>query len=263
MSPIAYLLTALSLTITMSTQMALASSSSYYDNNTEYELTQGSKRDKELRGYLRHVANKNFKALGYKKRSKKILFGNLHLDKESDGSYFIKGVYCDFMVRDHIGPKKIPINNVMNTEHTWPQSKGAKREPARGDLHHLFPTNSSANSARGNHPFGEVDGKDATRDCPQSQRGDIINPNTGKPTNTYGFQPHPEHRGNVARAMFYVSAKYGYDIPKLEEYYLRKWHKEDPVDQEERERNDGIEEAQGNRNPFIDFPEIVERMENL
>jgi len=247
----------------LSISMINASQSSYYDSNTEYELTQGSKVDSDLRSYLRGVTNKNFRPLGYKKNAKKVLFGKLHLEKDNDGSYFIDGVYCDFTVRDHIGPKKIPVNNVMNTEHTWPQSKGASREPARGDLHHLFPTNNPANSARGNHPFGEVQGKDATRSCSASQRGDIINPKTGKPTSTYGFEPQPGHRGNVARAMFYVSAKYGYNISELEEYYLRKWHKEDPVDADEMKRNDGIEEAQGNRNPFIDFPAIVDRIDNL
>ncbi len=241
----------------------MASSNSYYDSDTKFELENGAKSDQDLRAYLRHVANKNFHGLGYKKNTKKILFGKIHLETDDSGKYFIDGVYCDFRVRDHIGPKKIPVNNVMNTEHTWPQSKGAKSEPARGDLHHLYPSNSHANSARGNHPFGEVDGKDATRECPESQRGSIINPNTGKSTGTYGFQPRPEHRGNVARAMFYVSAKYGYDIPKLEEYYLRKWHKEDPVDEAEMKRNDAIEDAQGNRNPFIDYPALVDRMENL
>src|SRR5690606_34771099 len=33
----------------------------------------------------------------------------------------------------------IPANGTMNTEHTWPQSKGAKAEPKKSDLHHLFP----------------------------------------------------------------------------------------------------------------------------
>ncbi len=38
---------------------------------------------------------------------------------------------------------------------------------------------------------------------------------------------------------------------------LLKWHKEDPVDDFERNRNEVIYEAQGNRNPFIDKPEYV------
>ncbi len=38
---------------------------------------------------------------------------------------------------------------------------------------------------------------------------------------------------------------------------LIRWHHEDPVDYRERHRNDVIEEYQGNRNPFIDRPDLV------
>ncbi len=37
-----------------------------------------------------------------------------------------------------------------------------------------------------------------------------------------------------------------------------KWHRNDPVSQKELDRNNGIEKTQGNRNPFIDYPELVE-----
>lgn len=235
---------------------------SYYDQDTERTLQSGQTRDGNLMETLKRASGKSFKGLGYKKRAKKELYGNIHLESDSEG-YFVRDVYCGFIIRNNVGPNRIPNNNVMNTEHTWPQSKGAKREPARGDLHHLFPTDSPANSARGNHPFGEVNGEDATRNCPLSQRGSIINPQTGQSSGTFGFQPPKEHRGNVARAMFYVSARYGYRISSLEEFYLRKWHAEDPVDQEELTRNDGVQEVQGNRNPFVDFPQVVERISDF
>lgn len=254
--------TTLTLLISLLISLSLNAAPTYYSQSVVEELSQGRQENEQLKGYLQHVASKNFRPLGYRKMAKKALFGTIHLQRDSQG-YYIRGVYCDFMVRNHIGPQKLPLNREMNTEHTWPQSKGAKRRPARGDLHHLFPTNSLANSARGNHPFGEVRGKDAISGCDLSQRGKIIDPETGAPTRVYGFQPNPEHRGNVARAMFYVSVKYGYDIPKLEEYYLRKWNREDPVDEQEMKRNNAIEKAQGNRNPFIDFPELADRIKNL
>ena len=51
-----------------------------------------------------------------------------------------------------------------------------------------------------------------------------------------------------------------YRISDLEEFYLRKWHQEDPVDAEEISRNDRVEKAQGNRNPFIDNPRLATRI---
>ena len=53
-----------------------------------------------------------------------------------------------------------------------------------------------------------------------------------------------------------------YDIPLLGtlEMYQR-WHRDDPVDDEERRRNNVIEQVQGNRNPFIDEPDRAEALQ--
>ena len=42
---------------------------------------------------------------------------------------------------------------------------------------------------------------------------------------------------------------------------LRAWHDADPVGDYERHRNAAIQEAQGNRNPFIDFPDWVAQVD--
>lgn len=257
----------LSLVLTLLVSVSSFALSSYYDNGAIGEFKNGRLEDDRLLSYVGRVASKNFKPLGYKKNAKKELFGNVDLEKDQNG-FFIYDVYCGFRIDEstgiNVGPHKVPKNEVMNVEHTWPQSKGAKAEPARGDLHHLFPTDSRANSSRGNHPFGEVNGgKDAHENCDLSKRGNLADPQTGRTSTVYGFQPPVEHRGNVARAMFYVSAKYNYKITEIEEYYLRKWHREDPVDANEISRNNKVEGAQGNRNPFIDFPELVSRISNF
>lgn len=237
--------------------------SKYYTSNEIQELNTGNKVDGDLKSFIRKTVNKGFHGLGYKRGSKPALFGSVDLQRDEQG-YYIQDVYCNKLIRNNVGPRKTPNNNVMNVEHTWPQSKGASREPFRGDLHHLFPTDSRANSTRGNHPFGEIyNPEDATSTCSSSQKGKIINPVTKKSTSTHGFQPPAEHRGNVARALFYSSIFYNHKITALEEFYLKKWHNEDPVDQDEIDRNNEVESFQGNRNPFIDYPALIERIQDL
>jgi len=67
-------------------------------------------------------------------------------------------------------------------------------------------------------------------------------------------------RGNLARAYFYMSFLYRIHIQDTLEEKLRAWHFEDPPDTMEETRNSLIEQVQGNRNPFIDHPEAVERV---
>lgn len=141
-----------------------------------------------------------------------------------------------------------PDASNMNVEHTWPQSQGATGD-AKCDLHHLFPTDSKANSIRGNYPFGNV-----TR--PEWEEG-------GSKFDGDIFEPRSVHKGNCARAKFYFAVRYGKQIPAAEEEALRQWHKEDPVDAAERTRNDQIENAQHNRNPFVDHPEFVDQISDF
>jgi len=63
--------------------------------------------------------------------------------------------------------------------------------------------------------------------------------------------------------MFYVSVRYGKQIPDDMEAVLRRWHAQDPVDTDERQRTDGIEAIQGNRNPFVDHPGYVSKIGDL
>lgn len=188
--------------------------------------------------------------------TRKILFGRLHLRQDSRG-YYVTDVYCetDYHESDFRsqppGPDKIPNPNILNTEHTWPQSRFSNRHPKsmqKVDLHALFPVASRVNSSRGNIEFGEV-GENHETPCPAAKRGQVKN---GAAT---VFEPPESHKGNVARALFYFSLRYEIGISDQEEGYLRLWHILDPVDQEEFDRNELIYQIQGNRNPFIDRPD--------
>ena len=78
-----------------------------------------------------------------------------------------------------------------------------------------------------------------------------------------GETPAINIKGDIARAYLYMSYQYKIDLQEGRENKLRKWHFEDPPDDWEENRNDRIEAIQGNRNPFIDHPEWVERVKNF
>lgn len=149
----------------------------------------------------------------------------------------------------------IPDHRIMNTEHTWPQSRGAGSGPANSDIHHLFPTLSDANNRRSNNYFGNV-----VSGITWSSNGSRLGQDASGQTR---FEPRDVSKGNVARAMFYFAVTYQYSIPAHEETVLRQWHVLDPVDERERERNDRIAAVQHSRNPFIDYPELVDRISDF
>ena len=128
----------------------------------------------------------------------------------------------------------------FNTEHIFPQSKYSKGD-AKGDLHHLKACDSKLNSSRGNIPFTNGSGK----------AGRINS----------AWYPGDEWKGDVARMIMYINLRYNDKIDNkiviggIET--LLKWNDEDPVSDLERQRNNVIEQAQGNRNPFIDFPQLA------
>ena len=60
--------------------------------------------------------------------------------------------------------------------------------------------------------------------------------------------------------MFYMADEHDLDIRARLGRTLKRWNRDDPVSAEERRRNDLIEKLQGNRNRFIDDPELVEHI---
>lgn len=218
-----------------------------------------SKADEALKQELFLLTSKGHKALGYNP-AKKALFGQLHLAKNGQG-YFVKDLYCEVEFTKGVGPGNLPDQNQLNTEHTWPQSKFTKSFPTelqKSDLHHLYPTDSKANSTRGNFEFAEVTENLNLKNCKTSLSG----PSTTEGGNNY-FEPPLTHKGNVARALFYFSVRYKMPISPAQEEFLKRWNDLDPVDQAEMTRNSAIEKLQGNRNPFIDNPDYVDAIRDF
>jgi len=149
-----------------------------------------------------------------------------------------------------------------NREHIWPQSKGLKGNQSRKDLYNIVPTDSSVNSSRGNKYFDNAA-------CPHKEC-------VGCKSDSQRWEPPDDVKGDVARIAFYMDAVYNEssrvelldlrlvsslqtdrktDFGKLET--LLAWHCADPVSQYEQNRNNIISEVQGNRNRFVDEPELV------
>tara|TARA_B100000575_G_C23143364_1_gene666248 strand:- start:6053 stop:8272 length:2220 start_codon:yes stop_codon:yes gene_type:complete len=161
-----------------------------------------------------------------------------------------------------------------NREHVWPKSHGdfdagdPFEVPLYTDAHNLKPVDHSMNTTRGEKDF--------------DNGGEIVF-NGSIETNCYDtgstFEPRDEVKGDIARIIFYMDVRYegGNNEPNLVPVdglttypnpqigvlsTLLEWHEQDPPDAFERRRNDVIFEWQGNRNPFIDYPEFVELIYN-
>ena len=155
-----------------------------------------------------------------------------------------------------------------NREHVWAKSRGdfGTSRPMGTDVHNLRASNINVNSTRSNYSFD---------DCTSSNCNQIYG--NSYSSSALVFEPRDEDKGDVARIIFYMVVRYEGDsgeedlemtesIPSVSNKSPRhgvrstllEWHEFDPVDDFERNRNDVIYSYQGNRNPFIDHPELVD-----
>lgn len=158
-----------------------------------------------------------------------------------------------------------------NREHSFPKSWFSNAFPMYTDLFHIYPTDGYVNSKRGNLPFGEV-GIFAWKSTNDSKIGKNVSGNY----RGYVFEPNDAYKGDLARTYFYMVTAYenllptwkspqlsGNKYPGFSDWSLQillKWHKEDPVSNKEIERNEAVFKIQRNRNPFIDYPQLVEHI---
>lgn len=159
----------------------------------------------------------------------------------------------------------------INTEHTYPQSKGASQGPARSDIHNLFPCKTPVNSARGSDIFGENNDNQVSTWYYKDLQSNQIPSNNIDAYSEYingSFEPREEHKGNVARAMFYFYTMYRNeamtadpDFFDLQKETLCDWHYLDPVDQQEWDRTFIIAKYQDDKtNPFVLDCSLAARM---
>lgn len=168
-----------------------------------------------------------------------------------------------------------------NREHSVPVSWFNGNTGSSGtatDYLFIFPTDGYVNGKRSNYIYGEVNSPSYT-----SQNGSKLGPSTSPGLTGTVFEPIDSFKGDVARAFLYFVTRYEDNIPtwssnvdaaqafdnstfpSVKINYLKlmlKWHNLDPVSQKEKERNNGAYSFQGNRNPFIDSPQYVNKIWN-
>ncbi len=151
--------------------------------------------------------------------------------------------------------------NTWNREHTWPRSRNVGNSgPDNTDLHQLRPSDPGVNGDRGNLNFGGVFG---------AQGFGQVNDGGTK------WYPGDADAGMIARQQFYMAVRYdGSDSatvdlelqpgnPSLSQGLgdlnrMIEWNYLAVPDNFELRRNDVIyDDYQGNRNPFVDRPELV------
>ena len=187
----------------------------------------------------------------------------------------------------------------INQEHVWAKSCGFQNESpavgARGDLMHLWAGNGRVNGdIHSNYYYGYVDKTKSYDDA--GSYASTLSGNLKGYSKTLGgsvtvFEPQDSDKGDIARAIFYMAARYNYlsgsdsdgidaGNPNLEIVNnvtswsnsgyqstttrtgkmgiiqdLLKWNEEDPPDEFEIHRNNlCYNNFTNNRNPFIDFP---------
>ena len=175
----------------------------------------------------------------------------------------VEGTYSGFQITvdpSEGDPSAIAADKGINTEHTWPQSKGAGQEPARSDLHILVPTRQQVNSARSNLPFGESPDTDTDtwyfEDQAQSSPPEADRPLWSELLSGQTFEPRHSVKGDVARAAFYFVTIYpnraNFSFFEAQRDTLLAWHAQDPVDATEMRRNLTQAGYQDNAlNPFV------------
>lgn len=162
----------------------------------------------------------------------------------------------------------------IHIEHSLPKSWwGSYEWAAYKDLNQLYPADGSTNLSKNDNPLGIVTGT-PTKNNGVSKIGPAVYDGYVGSV----FEPADQYKGDFARTYFYMATAYEHyknlwDITKPENMMqnntypvfkqwaitlLLQWHRQDPVSSKERTRNEKVYSIQGNRNPFIDYPELAE-----
>lgn len=167
----------------------------------------------------------------------------------------------------YFGAKGASVSG-MNIEHSFPKSWwGGSTIQAYKDLYNLMPCEEKINSSKSNYPMGKVE--TVTKDNGCTKIG----------TGSQGYklwEPADKWKGDFARGYMYMATAYQNltwtgtqalqileqgSYPTLQQWaytLYMEWARADIVDEQEVKRNNEVCKIQGNRNPFVDFPNLME-----
>lgn len=222
------------------------------------------KKGAELKTAIHNII-KNAKVLEYGSKKGQTWWGFWSTDRDERG-YFI----------DRYSAEKEWVKSTsqgaagagMNIEHSFPKSWwGGEKVQAYKDLYNLMPCESKINSTKSNYPMGKVVSGDKGNGWTKVGEG-----TDGKKY----WEPADPWKGDFARGYMYMATAYqDYnwsgnqalqilqqgDYPTLQKWaytlYIQ-WAKADKPDAVEIKRNNDVAKIQGNRNPYVDFPNLME-----
>ena len=203
---------------------------------------------------------------------------NAFAKADVDDQGYIIDIYsnCRYRPNDN-GSSASHIGEGYNREHSFPRSWfGGAVSPMNTDVFHVYPTDIHVNSQRSNFPYGVcANGTRLTYGnyVAKGKLGQCTYPGYSGTV----FEPDDEYKGDLARTYFYMATCYMNELPnwpgspqldyRTNKYkafstwtinMLMEWTRLDPVSEKEIKRNEAIYGIQGNRNPFIDHPELAE-----
>lgn len=257
-------------------------------NIPAYWSSVDGKSGAELWKAISAQTNVGFSSIGYKGLYSAYLKTDLYPADSASRAGKIWDMYgeCNFAPTKTCGSYK-SVCDCYNREHSIPQSWfGGGTSGIGCDIFHVLPTDGKVNGVRSNYEYGEVNGgtnwvgnKFGSAGSWSTDRKTIASA-AGESVSGTGqvFEPKPQYKGDIARGImgtiikwqhssltsgnnffnstYTVSGNFG--LTKKAVVLLMKWHREDPVSRKEIDRNNGIQETQGNRNPFIDYPYLAE-----
>lgn len=269
-------------------QMALAAAVTAPANIPSYYSDVDGKSGSNLWSAVSSVTNKGYSSIGYNGLYNAYLKTDVYPADSVGKAGKIWDMYgeCGFSSGEKCGSYS-GVCDCYNREHSIPQSWwGGGTGGIGNDIFHVLPTDGKINGVRSNYEYGVVNGGTNWNGNKYGSAGSwatdkkTIATAANESVNGSGnvFEPKNQYKGDWARGILgtivkwqqsnlttsnnffsgtYTASGY-YGLTKKAVVLLMKWHREDPVSQKEIDRNNGIQQTQGNRNPFIDYPYLAE-----